>query len=46
MKIFKNHIKGGNDKFEEFDCVKLDEMLGNFYMELHRSSLSVNKCLT
>lgn len=34
---FKEYLKGGNDNSEDFDCVKLDDMLGNFYLDLHIS---------
>lgn len=34
---FKVYLKGGNDNSEDFDCVKLDDMLGNFYLDLHIS---------
>lgn len=30
---FKEYLKGGNDNSEDFDCVKLDDMLGNFYLD-------------
>ncbi|XP_061190714.1 uncharacterized protein LOC133198711 isoform X2 [Saccostrea echinata] len=37
-RIFKDYLteKGQSEHFEEFDCAKLDEMLGRFYMDLRR----------
>lgn len=37
-KVFKEYlkVKGENENFQDFDNVKLDEMLGHFYMDLRR----------
>lgn len=37
-KVCKKHlkVKGENENFQDFDNVKLEEMLGHFYMDLRR----------